>query len=276
MGRRILKISLIGLLTIGGLPQAEATIMHDPTSFVKFGEIAQQGAQMIGQISKLQSEIGMLNSVLGEPISGAIMNNIGQGSWMMNDFGGVLDTLSSPYGDSLSSLNNFSRNQLGTPDQSTYLFLKDYAKSKLFQEHANAPLSFQQQDEIQNIRFDTLKQSSIDSIALSGQQKGSLKKSNANLEKLAQQAQTDRTIQEEIRTTNQLLVTIAQELAQQKAILAQMLELKAAQTTQQMPVVFNKGALSTRGAQASPIRGAQSSSLGSSSASSLSNLLGGR
>lgn len=270
MGRRILKVSLIGFL-LGQPILLQATAVFDKTNFLKLGEMMSQGTQMIGQMSKMQSELGMLNSVLGNPIKGTVMQNMGAGNWFLNDFGSVLSDFSSPYGDPLSSLNNLGRNQFGTQDQSNYLFIKDYVKSKFFNNAENNPLSFQKQDEIQATRYDAVKQSTVDSMALSGQQKGALKKSNDQLKKLSRQTQTDRTIQDEIRTTNQLLVVIANELTQQKAILAQLLELKATSTAQHMPVIVPKGALSKRGTQSKGLP--HGNSRGSTS---LSDIFGGK
>ena len=226
--------------------------VHDATSCVRFGEMITTSGKMLTQLQGVSNELSTLNAVLGSPVDASQLTQFGKANWIAADFGNVLSNLTSPHGDTLSSLNTLGSNHLKMEDQSQYLYIKDYAQSKLFPEAPQNPLSFQKQDEIRANRYQTLRDSSINSVALSGQQKGSLTHSNKELQTLSKHVQTDQTLQDEIRTTNQLLVLIVNELTQSRALLAQHLELEAAVVAHQLPVVFNTTSLSKAKKESSP------------------------
>lgn len=244
MDRPLFTSGLVSLILLWASTGDAIQPVHDASSFAQIGQMLSTSGQMLGQLQNVSSELSTLNSVLGNPVEGEMMGKLGQANWLASDFGGVLNSLTSPHGDTLSSLNSLGVNHAGMESKSRYIHMKNYAQSKLFHDAPQNPLSFKKHDEIKETRFNTLKSASIDSIALSDQQKGALKSSNEEIKTISRQVKTDRTLQDELRTTNQLLVVIANELTQQRAILAQMLELKAATVAHKMPVVFNTTSLS--------------------------------
>lgn len=246
MGYALFRSSLAFMIILVSVQVRATQLVHDPSSFARFGEMLSSSNNMLSQLQDVSSELSTLNSVLGDPVQGTITEQMGQANWLASDFGGVLSSLTSPYGDPLSSLNSLGVNHGGMEDQSRYLHIKDYAQSKLFPDASQNPLSFDQHDTIKETRYKALRTSSIESVALSSQQKGALKSSNQEIQKLSKQAKRDRTLQDEIRTTNELLVLIANELSQQRALLAQLLELKASVVAHKMPVVFNTTSLSKK------------------------------
>lgn len=260
MGRRIsrltfmqLKITLAvtaALLDRVAIPSAHATAVFDAASCARMGEMLSNGAQQLSKLQGLSSELQSLNAVMGTHLPASATGALGRMGGLSGEFAGLLNGISSPYADSLSSLNAFSSRH-GAPDFSRFIIAKDYIKSKLFAE-SGQPLSVAQHDEIRQERTHVIKESSINSVALASQQKNTIKKAHQQIEHLGQQALESPTIHDDLRTTNQLLAIIATELVQQRAILAQQLELNAAVIADQMPLVFKSTSLARPTSQHSP------------------------
>jgi hypothetical protein len=259
MGRRVSRLKLMQttalklFLILGVSSSAQGTAMHDAISYGELMKILSNGAEQLGKLQVLSNQLGSMNNVLGSHLPSSVSSAMGRIGGLGGEFGGLLSGISSPYADSLSTVNAFTSRH-GAPDFSRFLIAKNFIKSKLFAEEGSHdssphPLTMAQHDEIRSERTHVMKESSINSFALSSQQKNSVKKSHQQIEHLAGQASQSSTIHGDLQTTNKLLAFIAAELVQQRALIAQQLELNAAVIAEQMPLVFKSTSLARQPSQ---------------------------
>jgi len=246
-------MSTIVLLSLKAVIPAHGTAVYDASACARMGQMLSTSAQQLAKLQGLSSELQSMNSVLGSHLPSSVSGALGQMENLGGQFAGLLSGISSPYADSLSTLNAFTSRH-GAPDFSRFLIAKNFIKSKLFAEEGShdgspRPLTMAQHDEIRSERTHVMKESSINSFALSSQQKNSVKKAHEQIEFLARQALQSPTIHGDLQTTNKLLAFIAAELVQQRALIAQQLELNAAVIAEQMPLIFKSTSLARQPSQ---------------------------
>lgn len=252
---KIAALSVIILLSLSVCLPLQSTAVYDASACARMGQMLSTGAQQLAKLQSLSSELQSMNSVLGSHLPSSVSGALGRMEGLGGEFSGLLNGISSPYAESLSSVNAFSSRH-GAPDFSRFIIAERFIRSKLFAEegesrsdHRPDPLTLAQHDEIRSERTHVMKESSINSFALSSQQKNSVKKAHEQIEQLAGQAHQSSTIHGDLQTTNKLLAFIAAELVQQRALIAQQLELNAAVIAEQMPLVFKSTSLARQPSQ---------------------------
>jgi conjugal transfer/entry exclusion protein len=241
--------SVMLLLALNVSRPAYGVAVFDASNYARMGQMLTSAGEQLGKLQVLSNQLGSMNNVLGSHLPSSVSGALGRMEGLGGEFGGLLSGISSPYADSLSTVNAFTSRH-GAPDFSRFLIAKNFIRSKLFAENGEGrhdsrpqPLTLAQHDEIRSERTHVMKESSINSFALSSQQKNSVKKSHQQIEELAGQACQSSTIHGDLQTTNKLLAFIAAELVQQRALIAQQLELNAAVIAEQMPLVFKSTSL---------------------------------
>jgi conjugal transfer/entry exclusion protein len=247
--------SIMLLLGLNATIPAYGVAVFDASNYARMGQMLTSAGEQLGKLQVLSNQLGSMNNVLGSHLPSSVSGAMGRIGGLGGEFGGLLSGISSPYADSLSTVNAFTSRH-GAPDFSRFLIAKNFIKSKLFAEEGEGghgsraqPLTLAQHDEIRSERTHVMKESSINSFALSSQQKNSVKKSHQQIEDLAGQASQSSTIHGDLQTTNKLLAFIAAELVQQRALIAQQLELNAAVIAEQMPLVFKSTSLARQPSQ---------------------------
>jgi len=202
MGRYLFRSLMIGGSFL--YSPCEATF-HDPLALAqnvsaqgqnlaKYGEMIKSGAKQLETAKELAStasdalntanqsldKLQTMNSVLGSPLKSSVLGRLMGLKGVSRDYGNLLGSLSRDNSDSLRAVNSFSRNQLGTQDQSGLLSKKDYFKRTFFSEKKGT-FNPQKARQIRYDREQASRDSVLTTLALSQTHKEGLKKDHEEL-----------------------------------------------------------------------------------------------
>jgi len=241
MDRYLFRSIIMGCVFLCSSP-GTATF-HDPVSFAhnvasqgqniaKYGEMIQSGAKQLETAKEMAStasnalntanqslgKLGTLNSVLGSPLKESVLGRLKGLKGVSGDYGNLLRSLSSEHSDSLRGVNRFSRNQLGTRDQSGLLSKKDYFKRTFFSERKGT-FNPKKARQIKYDREQVSRDSVLTSLAVSQTHKEGLKKDHEELVAISTTSTRSGEINHHTFVQTKLLERIAQN--QEKMILLQ-------------------------------------------------------
>lgn len=221
---------------------ATEMLTFDPQSFARAGEMLSVTNTMVGQLTTIKNDLNALQKITGIPLIEVDAFRLKE-QFIQN----LLKPFKSAYIDHLSSISilkganndvlNFTTLEGAKAKIAEQLFPKQSLQSAALNGLKDITTS---QLKTRNLHENALTTSSLNGAALSQQQKASLKSAHENLENLAGSAMEASSLHADLRATNQLLSLIASELIQQRALIAQHLELQATTSAYHMPVVFRE------------------------------------
>lgn len=240
MGRIIF---IIGLLL--NLSSAKTTPVVDAGAVAKMGEVLSQGnkalkqggealkstQEMAGDVKKSLTEatkrfgeLQKLNSVLGSPLSSHIMKRIGSLKNSSAQYGSLLGMLSKE-GDA-SSLNNFSKKVIKTPDCGRFIRAKNYIEQKYFKE-SKGPVSIQRATAIKRARERASRKVVLNSLAVSEMTKIHLTENHESLKDLSDLSLHSTNVNHQLVVQTKLLMRAVENLEKIIFIQSQQLEFMA-------------------------------------------------
>lgn len=237
LGKSTLRFAIVLGLSLG---ETSATMVHDATSYVKFGEILKTGGETLKSAQEIAStatealnvanhsftELRTLNSVLGSPLSAKVMSRLGHLQGISDDYEGLLFSLTSEHGDALGALNRVGRDKLGMQDRSELLAAKEYFQTKFFNTQETF-VNVQQAQQIKYEREQAARESVLTSLALSQQHKKDLQKDHQALMAISRSGHESSEMNHQTLIQTKLLERIAQNLEKLIVLQAQHLDFLA-------------------------------------------------
>lgn len=218
--------------------QAGALATFDVNTFTTLKSVLSTAGESLQQLQFLSNEMMEMNSVLGSKLPQGLLQNIMQVGGMSGDFSFLLSSLSGQGGDPLMQLNYLGVQHGGKQDFSNYIYAKNYFQQKFFPEQSlTTPTQLSQMRES---KIEAIQVSTVDSLAISSQQKKTLKDDHQQLQNLKIQAEQNTSLQYQTTIQTRLLEHIAHQLDKIILIQSQQLELMATYMAQAQPTVFKK------------------------------------
>ncbi len=143
-------------------------------------KIASTGSDALNTANQSLDKLQTMNSVLGSPLKSSVLGRLMGLKGVSRDYGNLLGSLSRDNSDHLRAVNSFSRNQLGTQDQSDLLSKKDYFKRTFFSEKKGS-FNPQKARQIKYDREQASRDSVLTTLAVSQTHKEGLKKDHEEL-----------------------------------------------------------------------------------------------
>lgn len=216
--------------------QAGALATFDVNTFTALRSVLSTAGQSLQQLQSLSNEMTEMNSVLGSKLSQSFLQNVMQVGGMSGDFSSLLGSISGQGGDPLMQLNYLGVQHGGKQDFSNYIYAKNYFQNKFFPDQ---PLTNSAQlTQIRESKLEAIQVSTVDSLAISSQQKKTLKDDHQQLQNLKIQAEQNTSLQYQTTIQTKLLEHIAHQLDKLILLQSQQLELMATNMAQSQPNVF--------------------------------------
>lgn len=241
MGRTVSKRCLvISLLFIAQTKDSRGNgaAVFDVMTHKSLENVLTAASQSLVHLQSLSTEIVQMNSVLGSKLDSGWMQKIMQVGGMSSDFSSLLGSITGQGGDPLMQLNYLGVQHGGKQDFSNYIYAKNYFQNKFFPEHSLTNST--QLTQIRESKLEAIQVSTVDSLAISSQQKKTLKDDHQQLQNLKIQAEQNTSLQYQTTMQTRLLEHIAHQLDKIILIQSQQLELMATYMAQAQPTVFKK------------------------------------
>ena len=229
-----LKILTV-MVTVWMSSEAQAaTIVHDPTTAANVMTSVNTMTTMLNVTNQMQSRLFDLNSSVGTSL-GAISNPILTTLQLFGRCGDPFAGLKSSFLGlgKLSPSFDFCNLIEGQKAYTSLLFIPF--------DQIGQTLSHQKHQEIQQARQQGIQQASVSTLAMAAQQKQGLNEMRKRIVSLSQRAEKSPNMREDLRTMNQLLSLIANELVNARALAVHQAEIQASLAANQMPLAFHLG-----------------------------------
>ncbi|HQW57628.1 MAG TPA: hypothetical protein PK583_01575 [Gammaproteobacteria bacterium] len=199
------------------------------------GETRRQYRELQGMSTQIENMNGRLGGVLPNTTA----NRLAQLNMAARDWGHYIDALSSPGTHGLSLLSTFGFQNFGLKHGDRINAMGEFLSEKLYPA-SEEPVSYQKLEDIKQVRTEAVKSSTVQGVAMAGDKKYSLHATQRKIAELGSEALRAPTIHDDLMVTNKLLTLIAQELTQQRELLAHQLELLSSVVTYSTPLVQQK------------------------------------
>jgi hypothetical protein len=230
MGRKILSKLL--MLPILGLPMVSHALQPvlDATNAGHLVNILGESRRQFKELQGMSTQIENMNGRLGGVLSNTSAGRLSQLNAAARDWGQYIDALSSPGTNGLSLLSTFGFQNFGLRHGDRINAMGEFLSEKLYPA-AEATVSYQKLEEIKQMRVQAVKSSTVQGVAMAGDKKHSLHVTQRKIAELGSEALRAPTIHDDLIVTNKLLTLVAQELTQQRELLAHQLELLSSVVT---------------------------------------------
>lgn len=229
--RKLFILFILAILLIGSEAQS-AQIVHDPTTAANVMSSVNTMTNMLNVTNQVQSRLFDLNNSIGTSL-GALSNPLLTALQLFGRCGDPFAGLKSSF-LGLSKLSpNFDFCNL-IEGQKAYTNLLFIPLDIVGQE-----ITHQRQKEILQARQQAIQQSAVNTLAMAAQQKQGINEMRQRAVALSQRAQTSPNMREDLRTNNQLLSLIANELINLRALMVHQAEIQASLAANQMPLAFH-------------------------------------
>ena len=217
---------------------AGAMAVFDVQSFATMKDIFKASRESLNQLQAASSDLQSMNGILGGKLPEGFLARFAafdQGSYA---FTGLLDAFVNPEGDMLRGVNDFAVRQGAKSDFSNYLAAKSYFKDKYFPDKEST--SPREIETIQYHKMEATRTATLDSLALSAQQKNTLGQDHKTLQNLVQHGEQNDSVQYQNTIQTKLLEQIAYRLDKIILLQSQQLELLATYVVQAQPAVYRR------------------------------------
>ena len=231
---------LFGICLFGGIcinfnPGLQAAqIVHDPTTAANVMSSVNAMTSMLNVTNQVQSRLFDLNSSVGTSLE-AISNPVLTALQLFGRCGDPFSGLKSSF-LGMSKLNpsfDFCNLIEGKKAYTNLLFIPF--------DLIGQELTHQRHNEILQARQQVIQEASVNTLAMAAQQKQGINEMRKRIVSLSQRAEKSPNMREDLRTNNQLLSVIANELVNLRALMVHQAEIQASLAANQIPVAFNGG-----------------------------------
>ncbi len=235
MDTKISRFIALGLLSgVSCSSYAVGQLVFDASNGVHLVNIVSEAQKQYTELKTVTEKISGLNNRLGG-LSGATPELITQINGDKKVWGELLQGWGSSQdaNDSLLLSRGYALSGAG---QDKAPAMRQFFSQKLYPP-TTGPMTFAQVDEIKKCRQKSIETSSLTGLAVSNQQKHSLKITQRKIADLGAEAIGSANIHSDMVINNKLLSVIALELTQQRELMSQQLELMSAVVTHGSSVV---------------------------------------
>jgi hypothetical protein len=239
MGRKIFSgLLALCILCTPIVVQALQPVL-DATNAGHLVNILGEARRQYRELQSVSTQIENMNGRLGGVLPNTTANRLAQLNMAARDWGHYIDALSSPGTHGLSLLSTFGFQNFGLKHGDRINAMGEFLSEKLYPA-SEEPVSYQKLEDIKQVRTEAVKSSTVQGVAMAGDKKYSLHATQRKIAELGSEALRAPTIHDDLMVTNKLLTLIAQELTQQRELLAHQLELLSSVVTYSTPLVQQK------------------------------------
>ena len=239
MGRKIFSgLLALCILCTPIVVQALQPVL-DATNAGHLVNILGEARRQYRELQSVSTQIENMNGRLGGVLPNTTANRLAQLNMAARDWGHYIDALSSPGTHGLSLLSTFGFQNFGLKHGDRINAMGEFLSEKLYPA-SEEPVSYQKLEDIKQVRTEAVKSSTVQGVAMAGDKKYSLHATQRKIAELGSEALRAPTIHDDLMVTNKLLTMIAQELTQQRELLAHQLELLSSVVTYSTPLVQQK------------------------------------
>lgn len=236
MGRKIFSgLLALCILCTPMVVQALQPVL-DATNAGHLVNILGETRRQYRELQGMSTQIENMNGRLGGVLPNTTANRLAQLNMVARDWGHYIDALSSPGTSGLSLVSNFGFQNFGLKHGDRINAMATLLSEKLYPS-VQEPVSYQKLEEIKQVRTLAVKNSTVQGVAMAGDKKHSLHATQRKIAELGSEALRAPTLHDDLMVTNKLLTMIAQELTQQRELLAHQLELLSSVVTFSTPLI---------------------------------------
>jgi hypothetical protein len=236
MGRKIFSgLLALCILCTPMVVQALQPVL-DATNAGHLVNILGETRRQYRELQGMSTQIENMNGRLGGVLPNTTANRLAQLNMAARDWGHYIDALSSPGTSGLSLVSNFGFQNFGLKHGDRINAMATLLSEKLYPS-VQEPVSYQKLEDIKQVRTEAVKSSTVQGVAMAGDKKHSLHTTQRKIAELGSEALRAPTIHDDLMVTNKLLTLIAQELTQQRELLAHQLELLSSVVTFSTPLI---------------------------------------
>jgi hypothetical protein len=236
MGRKIFsKLLILSFVCLPMVSEAFQPVL-DATNAGHLVNILGETRRQFRELQGMSTQIENMNGRLGGVLPNVGAGQLAQLNLAARDWGHYLDALSSPGTHGHSLVSNFGFQNFGLRHGDRINAMATLLSEKLYPS-VQEPVSYQKLEEIKQVRALAVKSSTVQGVAMAGDKKHSLHATQRKIAELGSEALRAPTIHDDLIATNKLLTLVAQELTQQRELLAHQLELLSSVVAFSTPLI---------------------------------------
>ncbi len=236
MGRKIFSEFLVLCILCAPIASHALQPVLDATNAGHLVNILGETRRQFRELQGMSTQIENMNGRLGGVLPNTTANRLAQLNMAARDWGHYIDALSSPGTSGLSLLSTFGFQNFGLRHGDRINAMGEFLSEKLYPA-SEEPVSYQKLEEIKQVRTQAVKSSTVQGVAMAGDKKHSLHATQRKIAELGSEGLRAPTLHDDLLVTNKLLTMVAQELTQQRELLAHQLELLSSVVTFSTPLI---------------------------------------